>query len=325
MPVPGRFLGALASHWITLGAIAGIGGGVLLSYRLTFPYTWTLAIPLALFALNLLAAVAVRPAFRRQPALLIFHLALLAIILLVAASRLTYLSGWAEVMTGETFAGELAVDQRAPWHFGGIERVRFVNEGFSIDYAAGGRRRETFNRVSYVDDRGQHTTITIGDEHPLELSGYRFYTSSNKGFSAAFEWTPTGASLPTLLLVSFPSYPAQALRQSYELKLPGHETPVWAQLQLPDNFLAATGPTRFHPPAEHQLIIRYADERKALRPGDEVLLEKNRLRYIRLDTWMGYWVHYDWTRPWLIAAILAAVVSLSWFIVGRFTRSSWMR
>lgn len=315
----------LASHRVTLTALIGIGAGVLASNMGWLSHTAALAAPLALFALNIVAAIIARPAFRKQPALLIFHLALLAVVLLVAASRLTHLTGWAEVRTGEEFAGRLENELRAPWHFGSIAGVRFVNEGFFIDYAAGGRRRETSNRVSFLDAQGERRSAVIGDEHPLELAGYHFYTSSNKGFAAAFTWEQLESKEVVLALVSFPSYPTQALRQSYEMQLPGGEEPVWAQLQLPEDFMPESGPTQFHVPPSHTLIIRQGDQRHELRLGEDIRLGQHRLRYVQLDTWMGYWVHYDWTRPWLLAAVVVAVASLTWYVTRRFSQNTWMR
>lgn len=315
----------LASHRVTLTALIGIGAGVLASNMGWVSYTTALAVPLALFALNLVAAIIARPAFRKQPALLIFHLALLAVVLLVAASRLTHLTGWAEVRTGEEFAGRLENERRAPWHVGNIAGVRFVNEGFSIDYATGGRRRETSNRVSFLDAQGVRRSALIGDEHPLELAGYRFYTSSNKGFAATFTWEQLESNEMVLALVSFPSYPAQALRQSYEMQLPGGEQPVWAQLQLPEHFMPKSGPTQFHVPQSHTMIIRHGNQRHELRLGEDIRLGQHRLRYVQLDTWMGYWVHYDWTRPWMLAAVVVAVASLIWYVTRRFSQITWMR
>lgn len=318
-------LDRLASHTVTLTSIAGLGIAVLASSSLPISRTAALLPPLGLFVVNVLAAIVTRPSFRRQPALLVFHLALLAIILLAAASRLTYLKGWAEVRSGDAFTGEFDQLQAAPLHFGNLDGVRFRNEGFSIDFAQGGRRRETHNVVSFIDADGVRHERIIGDEHPLELGGYRIYTSANKGFTGTFEWHVAGEPAASLALVSFPSFPAQALRQSYELKLPNARHPVWVQLQLPDDFMPKHQATRFRAPEAHHIVLRYGEQRQRLEPGDEAHLDGHRLRYLRIDTWMGYWIHYDWTRPWLLASTLVAVLSLAWYVLGRITRTPWQR
>ena len=37
------------------------------------------------------------------------------------------------------------------------------------------------------------------------------------------------------------------------------------------------------------------------------------LTYVRLDSWMGYRIVADPTKPWLIGTIAVAVISLVWF------------
>jgi len=44
---------------------------------------------------------------------------------------------------------------------------------------------------------------------------------------------------------------------------------------------------------------------------ESVTLAAGVLRYDSLTGWMGYSVDYDWVRPWLLAACLMALLSLS--------------
>lgn len=316
-------LRALASHWLTLASLVLIGAGVLLAYWGQYPPTWTLAVPLLLFAINLVAAIAVRPSFRRQPLLLAFHLALLAVVLLVAASRLTYLSGFVDVAVGDTFAGELAVETRGPFHSGRLAELRFINDGFSIDYAPGRARRETRNTVRWWEEGAAPARAVIGDDAPLVIAGYRFYTSSHKGFSGAFEWWPPAAPQPYLALVNFPTYPAQELEQSRELDLPGATEKIWVQLQLPAGLLDKSGPARFQVPENYRLIIRQGEQRLEIPAAGSVDFPEGRLRHLGLRAWMGYEVFYDWTIPWLLASVVAAVVTLAAYVWQRFSQTSW--
>jgi cytochrome c biogenesis protein len=59
-----------------------------------------LVLPLSVLAINLFAALIVRHAFRHQAALLLFHVGLLAVLILVAAGVLVRFDGSVEVVEG---------------------------------------------------------------------------------------------------------------------------------------------------------------------------------------------------------------------------------
>jgi hypothetical protein len=63
------------------------------------------ALVIALLSLNLLAALVVHPAFRRQLPLLVAHLALLALVVLAGFGRLAALDGRFELTQGVPFDG----------------------------------------------------------------------------------------------------------------------------------------------------------------------------------------------------------------------------
>lgn len=144
-----------------------------------------LAAPCALTIANLIAAMAVRPVFRAHAALLVFHVCLVVIVAAMFAGRLLYFRGQAEVSQGEQFEGRLISHESGPFNDGLVRTLRFVNEGFDIDYTAGRRRADTRNPVRWVDETGRSQRAVIGDDTPLVLRGYRFYTTPNKGFRTA--------------------------------------------------------------------------------------------------------------------------------------------
>ncbi len=61
------------------------------------------AIPFALLGLNLMAAIATNAAFRKQPALLAFHVCLLAVIVFAGVGALFQYDGHVELVEGEAF------------------------------------------------------------------------------------------------------------------------------------------------------------------------------------------------------------------------------
>ena len=282
---------------------------------------WVVA-PLVALAANLAAAIACNPAFRRDGPLLAFHLALLAVLLLAAAGRLTYLRGQVELAEGEIFTGQLSAVDAGPWHAGGIERLRFVNDGFSIRYAAGLKRAETRNSVRVLGGEREAAAQVIGDNEPLRLGGYRFYTSFNKGFSLVFQWFPADGAPPQRGTVNLPAYPAREAEQALEWTVPGGG-PLWTQLQFDAAPLDAARETWFRTPERHRVVLRAAGSRWELAPGQQVRVAGGTLVYEGLSTWMGYNVFYDWTLPWLAAACVAGVAALAWHLARRFVRVAW--
>jgi cytochrome c biogenesis protein ResB len=323
---PGALRGAaaaLGSLRATLCALVLLALGVIAVAQDAADASWGVAAPLALLGLNLAAAIATHPAFRAQPALLVFHVALLALVLLVVAGRLTFLRGHVELSEGQVFDGRLSGVTRGSWHRGALERVRFANLGFRIDYAEGLRRERTRNAVLWVDAGGVERRAEIGDTDPLVLEGYRFYTSFNKGFAPSFLWQPKKGA-PLRGTVHLPAYPAHEHGQAIEWVPPGSGAGLWIMLDMEDVVLDPAKRSTFRVPRAHRLIVRQGEDvRRELRPGDTLELPTGRLRYEGLKTWMGYRVFYDWTLDWLVAAAVLAVASLAWHLVAKFRRQPW--
>ena len=319
-----RRLAGLGSLGFTLWALGLMAAGVaalLIWPRLS---AWMLAVPLALLSLNLLVAILMQPGFRARPPLLIFHLALLALVVLLAIGRATYLNGAAEVSEHAYFDGQLSNYQAGPLHSFAIHGLRFLNESFTIRYLPGPRRAGTLNKVSWVSDAGDTQTALIGDQYPLVLGGYRFYTSFNKGFAPIFTWTGADG-VPITGDLHLPAWPLHKNRQSIEWTPPGEDGALWFLLRFDEPILSVEHDSVFHVPEEHYIVVRRGDQRWELRPGDSITLANGTLRYLGLRTWMGYKVSYDWTRPWLLASVVVAVVSMGWHFWTRFARRSWLR
>ncbi len=313
----------LASLKLTLVILAALGVAVLTAYLSETPTTWALAGPLAAFAVNLAAAVVTNPVFRHQTALLVFHLALIAIILLITVGRLTYLKGQLELAEGEVFDGQLTQEERGPWHLRQLDALHFSNEGFSIDYAKGVRRGVTRNQISWTAPGGEIQRVVIGDQTPFILSGYRFYTSHNKGFAPTFIWYPRSGSSPVLGTVHLPAYPLHEHKQAIEWTPPGGKIPLWVMLQFDELILDPAKPSEFRLPTKYQIVVRVGDERRELKQGEAMRLTEGVLVYNGLRSWMGYTVFYDFTLPWLLAACTLAVLSLAWHFCCKFLNKPW--
>ncbi len=275
-----------------------------------------LTVAMALLSMNLVAALVVHPAFRRQLPLLVAHLALLALVLLAAYGRLASLDGRFELTQGVPFDGTLIDARAGVLHHDGLQSLSFSHQGFEIDYAPGRKRGATRNPVTWRDEAGRERSAVIGDHRPLVLDGYRFYTSPNKGFAPMLAWTPAGGE-PVAGAVHLPAFPAHELRQSIEWSLPDGRR-AWVLLQTDEVLIDPSRPSRFSLPSRHTLVLRMDPLRHELQPGQSVELGGGTLTYLGLRSWMGYRVTYDPTLPWLLAAALLAAFALAWHYTQRF-------
>lgn len=275
--------------------------------------TWApLAAVFALLGGSLAAALVVHPRLRRQPALLVAHVALLVLVVLVGLGRLLALDGRFELTQGVAFDGQLLDGERGAWHRERLHALRFRHHGFEVDYAAGRRRGATRNAVEWLDDEGRLHEAVIGDHRPLVIDGHRIYTSPNKGYAPLLRWQPDGGGEAVMGAVHLPSYPAQELRQWRAWTLPG-AAEAWVLLDLDgEEPIARDAPAAFRLPQRPRLVVRVGNVRAVLVPGDEVAVPGGRLRFEALTTWMGYRISHDPTLPWLLATALLACAAMAW-------------
>jgi cytochrome c biogenesis protein ResB len=312
---------ALASVKFTPVGLVLLGVASVAVYKFDHSATPWLAAPLLLLAVNLIAAVATNGVFRRQLPLLIFHLALIALVLLAAAGRLSYLKGTAEVTEGTALEG-LTSQESGPLHWGRLAQLNFINEGFDINYLAGPVLDRNVNRVRWQDAAGQEQTGLIEDNKPLILFGYRIYPTPNKGFAPLFVWQPQGGA-PVLGAVHLPSFPVNASSQAQTWRPAGSQADLWVMLPVDEQLIPADRPSRFRLPDEHKIVLRHQNQRYELQPGERLTLPDGTLEYRELRTWMGFRVFYDWTIPWMLAACAVAVLSMAWHFGRKFASVPW--
>ncbi len=318
-----RLIAHFGSLRTTLVLMALLAGVVLAGTAQPLAGGLVLGGAFAALGLNLLAALVVHPAFRRQLPLLVAHLAGLALLLLVGYGRLASLDGRFELTEGVPFDGQLLDGASGPLYAGGLQRLSFRHEGFQIDYAPGRKRGATRNRVTWQDADGQVLSATIGDHRPLVIDGHRIYTSPNKGFAPQLTWRPERGE-PQRGVVHLPSYPMHELAQSREWTLPDGRA-VWVQLQFDETLIDPATASSFRLPQQHRLVLRMGQARHELAPGQGVRVDGGVLQYDGLRTWMGYRVTHDPTLPWLLAAALVAAFALLLHYLLKFRQAGPVR
>ncbi len=310
----------LASTRLTLLGMVGLAIGAGLSYdNPEHVSVWALAAPLAFLALNLFAAILTQPGINRRPGLLLFHLGLLAICVLAAVGRLSLFEGRVEMTEGSAFDHREVIDvKQGPWHRYRLDRITFIQGPYTVSYAPGLKRGPTRSHVLVPDGKGGWREEVVGDDTPLILDGYRFYTSFNKGFGVIVSWIPEAGEAVTGT-IHMPSYPLFDYKQSNDWITPaGQELKLWLRLDTGIDEEAAW--TLDGRNASGVLVVNDGEWRVELAPGEQVVLPGGALRYDSLTTWMGYKIFYDPTLRWLFYAAMAAVLGLSWHYWRKFER-----
>lgn len=318
-----RWLKPLASLRLTTAGFVALGALVLVGQFDARLPGWMPALPMAVLAANLSAALLTHPRLRRG-GLGLFHLALLGCLLLLAWGRLTHFEGRVELTQGATFdPAAVEVLSVGPWHGERWRRLQFGQGRIEVRYAPGLKRARTISEVSQATSSGE-VTGPVGDDHPLKLDGFRFYTTHNKGFAPLLTWQP--AAGPALTgAVHLPAYPLFEAQQQQRWQPPGGpELRLWLRLppladeqrawQLQPDQVAA------------MLVVELQGRRFELHPGDEASGPAGRLRYERLLGWMGYRIHHDPTLAalwWLACLGVLGLARHFWpLIVGDMPESA---
>jgi len=315
--------GLLASLWLTLGCILLALAIGLMGEAFDVAIGNFMAVPFALLCLNLLAAVVKNPKLYRQGGLLGFHIALAGLALLAAFDQLLTLSGHVEVTEGASFDSGLVQAEAGPLHPGGLERVRFVQGGFTINYAPRLKRRDTQSTVRVPSGANGWHTMTVGDDRPLVFGNFRFYTSFNKGFAPLLTFVDS-QGVSHRGTVHLPSYPLNYYKQGNRWTPPGGSRPIKFWLHLPKPVFEMQQHWQFQKPESASLIVIDGDKRHEVRPGEAIDISKGKLRYEELRTWMGYKITYSPLLPWMFAAAAIAILCLGWHVVRRVTQTPWL-
>ena len=178
------WLRSLGSPRMALYGMVPLAIGSILSYgNPESTPVWVLVVPLFFLSLILLIAILTNPRIYRPKALLLFHVSLLLLVVLVAYGRLAHFEAHVEMVAGKPFStDELLRVKSGILHDGQIENIEFIQGSYTVQYSPGMVRGITRSQVSVrseESDTGWQQQV-VGDDIPLIIDGYRFYTSFNK-------------------------------------------------------------------------------------------------------------------------------------------------
>ena len=275
-------------------------------------------LPLSLLAVNLFAALVVRHAFRHQSALLLFHVGLLAVLMLVAAGVLLRFDGSVELVEGEAFNAAAVTARGSGWlHPNRLERVRFEQGPLEVRYLAELQRDTTHSRVVVTTPDGQEVRRDVGDRQGFTSHGYRFMTTFNKGYSVLVLWRDAQGS-ESLGAVNFPSYPEFEWKQVNDWTTPAGET-LTLELQLAERVREDAPWTLRSRDVDYTLSVGDGDAAaRSIGPGQSIAAQGGQITVIDLRLWMGYRIDFNPLLPWLIAAAFLALGALAAHVAQRF-------
>lgn len=215
----GRLPAIVVSSRLTLAGSLLLGAGLVWQQIRPEAGAWAVTLSLLVLGTNLLAALLWDKRLRGHPALFLFHVGLLLIGVLAGWGQLAEFKGRLVLAEGQQFHPSLVETvEHGPMHPSLPQEGRFRQGAVAVDYRAGMHRGRTHSQLRFADGRDVH----VGDDIPLLVDGYRFYTTSNKGFAAYLEWTSSDGTVE-LGVVHLPSYPIREMTQFNRWRTPAGE------------------------------------------------------------------------------------------------------
>lgn len=299
----------LASTRLTLVGFGALGLALIAKEFSLFSASGIVLAILGGLTLNLAAALMVTPRLRQEAGLFIFHVGLLALLILAGVGRLTHFDGHVEVMEGNAFsASEVTTDSQGALHPDWLQRVAFQQGPFSVDYAPGVKRASTRSEVVVESETGVETR-RVGDDVPLVERGFRFYTTHNKGLAVVLTWLPNKGETITGA-IHMPGFPSFDWKQDNAWQPPnGPDIRFWLHLDTPMKEDRAW--TLASDRVSGVLVVNAQDKRHELKRGESVNIDGGALRFDELRGWMGYRIFFDPTLPWMLFAALVALFGLA--------------
>ena len=268
--------------------------------------------PIVLLVLNLLAALLTNKSFRTQTGLLVFHVGLLLVFACIGLTLLLRYDGHVEIVQGGAFdAGLVETVEQGRWHDNRLGDIELYQGEVRVNYLPGLNRQETRSSIEYRAASGELRHITVGDTRTVNIDGYRFAASFNKGFALLLHWT--GADGRELLgAVHMPSFPSFDWKQ-----VTTWTTPAGQDLELELKFDQRVSDDRADwsfgrtdlPYAVH--VTPVGEPQRSIRSGEGVELVGGQVRVVDLRVWMAYQIEYLPFLPWMFVAAMLAIIGLT--------------
>jgi len=301
----------LASLELTLVGILGVITFSFVYNRMPEISTSWIVVPLVLLSINLLAAILTNGAFRKQAALLVFHVCLLAVITLIGIGVMIRFDGHVEVVERERFdAANVQISEMGMFHRMNLDAVAFTQRDVEVAYQPGLIRRSIRSEVIDHRETDDNRLITIGDRVSATFIDYRFVTTFNKGYAIVVLWSGSNGELQRGS-INFPSFPEFEWKQINAWTTPGGDQLL---LELSLDAAAPRDEAWLLNSKNVQFAVDISGNELAshtLQPGDSVQIGGGTLKIEDLRMWMGYRIDFNPLLPWIFAAAMLALIALA--------------
>ena len=277
------------------------------------------AVPLAILAINLFAALVTNRSFRSQTGLLIFHIGLLLVFACIGLTVLLRFDGHVEVLQGAAFdAKQVEVVEQGWWHDNRLDDVEFYQGDVRINYLPGLNRQDTHSTIEYRAASGEMRRITIGDTRTARIDGYRVAATFNKGFALLLQWTGDDGR-QALGAVHMPSFPEFDWKQVTTWTTPAGQE-VELELAFDEAVSSDTAEWTFGATSmPYTVRVSIAGEApRSLRKGETASLRGGAVSAVDLRVWMAYQIEYLPFLPWMFVAAMLAIIGLTVHFARRF-------
>lgn len=313
-------LGWLSGLPLTLFGLTLLLLGVFPVVTSNLSATVSLAPGFGVLAVNLMLAILVREKIRHNLPLLVFHIALLLIMLSVVVSRLTYFKGWAIMSENETLRQPTGIINQGPWHRSKLNSMPVLQQSFLAYFDEEGRRLDTESWLQPFDAK---EAILITNKETADVAGYQFTISNNLGFSVDLTWISGQGDIIRGLL-QMPSQISQPETQGRKLILPDITDDIWLGLEIESARKSFFYPY-FSIPDHFYFTVVVGSESQQLKLGESIDLFGGTLILNNIIPWIGYEMYYDPAIYFLLIASIIAVIALGYFLSQRLGDSHWIQ
>jgi hypothetical protein len=308
-----KIITALASLQMTLTGLFFFSLGLIfILYNYPTP-TIALSPGFGLLLVNLVCAIVIKEKIHHNPALLIFHLALLVFMCLLICSRLSYMKGWLQLNEGETFSQMTGILHQGPFYPEDLSQIAFRQ----LNYKTRITRGSLTKTQSFIALPDSKQPIIIQDQTPLIVGAYHFTLTGKIGYSLLFNWKSGFEHYNGHVIL--PRYNRHSLL-THQWTIPNTDLSLELLLDMDTDSAMVDN---FKLPTHYQLVISHQKNIINLKTGQSHHFKQGQLTFLGLKRWIGYDVFYDWTIPWLLVAVLLAIASLGTFLWQKMNKKSW--
>jgi len=206
---------------------------------------------------------------------------------------------------------QVTIVQQGPLHtIENLKNIRFEQSDLRVEYTQSLRRGKTSSLL--LNENG---AITVGDNTGFKQDGYRFYTSSNKGFAAMLLWHGEDGEV-IRGAVHFPSFPLYDWKQENQWMTPTGQLLKMKFISRQQVDVNNSWQLDSHL-ADGSLVIETADASKQVRQqtltsGQRIKLDGGQLEFTGVRMWMGYSIFYNPWLAWFFATSIVGVFGLGW-------------